>query len=247
VLRYYELDPAGRYVWSRGHVTGRRKITRGLLGRPRGWGKSPLLAALTLVEALGPVVPDGWDADGQPVGVPWSRIARRCAGGRGVGGADLEHVDAAAGDVEGPVVDNYPGLEPLGTFVNLPVGGASRPARRRHGRSRAPGRSSVCSTRPRSGSRPTAASSSQGRCARTPRRSAGRRSSRRTRSSRATSRSRGLGRLRAVDHRGSGAEQRPAVRPPRGSSGDGDVRARVGHARPAREPTAIRRVTPTAA
>src|SRR5690242_14777525 len=64
ILRWYEIDPK----------TGRFKHHRGLLGRPRGWGKSPLLAALAVVEALADVVPDGWDADGQPVGKPWSTI-----------------------------------------------------------------------------------------------------------------------------------------------------------------------------
>jgi len=32
---------------------------------------SPVVAALCIVEALGPVVMDGWDAEGQPVGKPW--------------------------------------------------------------------------------------------------------------------------------------------------------------------------------
>lgn len=128
VLRFYELDPRGRYVWSRDRATGRRKITRGLLGRPRGWGKSPLLASLAIVEALGPVVPDGWDADGQPVGRPWSDLR-----------TPLVQVCAVSEDqtantwspllemLEGPVVDEYPGLEPLGTFVNLPSGGKIEP------------------------------------------------------------------------------------------------------------------------
>ncbi len=64
VLRFYELDP----------VTGRRKRRRGVISRPRGWGKSPFLAALAIVEALADVVPDGWDANGQPVGKPWSEV-----------------------------------------------------------------------------------------------------------------------------------------------------------------------------
>ena len=36
ILRWYSLDP----------TTGRFPFRRGLLGRPRGWGKSPLLASL---------------------------------------------------------------------------------------------------------------------------------------------------------------------------------------------------------
>ena len=35
VLRFYELDPR----------TGRRRRRRAVISRPRGWGKSPLLAA----------------------------------------------------------------------------------------------------------------------------------------------------------------------------------------------------------
>src|SRR5512139_1636048 len=58
VLRFYELDP----------VSCRRVIRRGVLSRPRGWGKSPFLSALAIVEGLADVVPAGWDADGQPVG-----------------------------------------------------------------------------------------------------------------------------------------------------------------------------------
>src|SRR5699024_12749204 len=64
ILRWYALDPqSGRFVYR-----------RGLYGRPRGHGKSPLLAALCVVEALADVVPDGWDADGQPVGGPWRSV-----------------------------------------------------------------------------------------------------------------------------------------------------------------------------
>ncbi|WP_275462072.1 terminase [Streptomyces noursei] len=114
VIGYYELNPA----------TGRRRYRRGLLSRPRGWGKSPLLAALACAEALGPVVPDGWDANGEPVGVPWERVR-----------TPLVQIAAVSEDQTkntwlpllemlrlGPVLDEYPSLEPLDTFVNLPRG-----------------------------------------------------------------------------------------------------------------------------
>jgi len=113
VLRFYALDPH----------TGARRIRRAVLGRPRGWGKSPLLAALCAVEGLGPVVPDGWDADGQPVGKPWAMVK-----------PPLVHMAAVSEDqtrnswapllrmLDGPAIDAYPGLEPLGTFVTLPHG-----------------------------------------------------------------------------------------------------------------------------
>lgn len=114
ILRWYEIDP----------LTCRYKRHRGLLGRPRGWGKSPILAALCALEGLGDVVPDGWDASGQPVGKPWSTIR-----------TPLVHIAAVSEEQTantwqpllemlrgGPVLDNYPGLDPLDTFVMLPVG-----------------------------------------------------------------------------------------------------------------------------
>ena len=117
VLRWYELDP----------LTGRFKHPRALLGRPRGWGKSPILGALCLVEGLADVLFDGWDADGQPVGRPWSTVR-----------TPLVHVAAVSEDqtnntwqpmVEmcaGPVIDEYRGLEPFDTVVNLPRGKIER-------------------------------------------------------------------------------------------------------------------------
>jgi hypothetical protein len=114
LLHFYRLDP----------VTGRRLYQRGLLGRPRGWGKSPLLAAMACAEALGPVVPAGWDAAGQPVGRPWSDVR-----------TPLVHIAAVSeqqtGNTwgpllemlrDGPACDQYPGLEPMDSFVALPKG-----------------------------------------------------------------------------------------------------------------------------
>lgn len=74
ILRLYEVDPK----FSGGAVSGRtinngRLIRRAVLSRPKGWGKSPLVGALCIVEALGPVVMDGWNDEGQPVGKPWWR------------------------------------------------------------------------------------------------------------------------------------------------------------------------------
>lgn len=111
VLRFYEVDPR----------TGRRRRRRGVISRPRGWGKSPFLAALALAEALGPVVPDGWDADGQPVGKPWSTIRKVDVGVLAVSEKQTANTwDPLLAMCDGPLVDEYPGLEPLETFVNLP-------------------------------------------------------------------------------------------------------------------------------
>lgn len=113
ILRWYEIDPrTGRFVYD-----------RGLLGRPRGWGKSPILGGLCIVEGLADVLFDGWDADGQPVGRPWSSVR-----------TPLVHVAAVSEDqtnntwqpmiemLAGPVVDEYHGVEPFDTVVNLPRG-----------------------------------------------------------------------------------------------------------------------------
>ncbi len=113
ILRWYEIDP----------TTGRFRHQRGLLGRSRGWGKSPLLASLAIVEGLADVLPDGWDADGQPVGRPWSTVR-----------TPLVHIAAVSEDQtrntwqpllemvrNGPVLDSYR-VDAMDTFVALPRG-----------------------------------------------------------------------------------------------------------------------------
>lgn len=114
ILRWYELDPA----------TGRFKYDRGLLGRPRGWGKSPILAAVAIVEALADVVPAGWDAAGQPVGRPWSDFKTPLVQIAAVSEEQTRNTWQPLLEMlrEGPVVDEYVGLEPLDTMVNLPRG-----------------------------------------------------------------------------------------------------------------------------
>ncbi|HEY3547765.1 MAG TPA: hypothetical protein VGK17_16960, partial [Propionicimonas sp.] len=57
VLRWFELD----------QVTGEFVNRRGRLEMAKGWGKSPLLAAIAIVEFAGPSVFAGWDADGEPM------------------------------------------------------------------------------------------------------------------------------------------------------------------------------------
>lgn len=113
VLRFYELDPK----------TGKRRRRRGVISRPRGWGKSPFLAALAIAEALAPVVPDGWDADGWPVGKPWATVRTPLVQILAVSEAQTANTWAPLLEMlQGPVIDTYPGLEPLDTFVNLPRG-----------------------------------------------------------------------------------------------------------------------------
>lgn len=60
IVRAYELD----------RRTGRRKIDRAVLSRPKGRAKSEIAGLIATAEAFGPVRFDGWSADGQPVGRP---------------------------------------------------------------------------------------------------------------------------------------------------------------------------------
>ena len=61
---HYRIDPeSGRWAFPRGSQ----------LVRPQKWGKGPFSAAIICAEAAldGPVLFDGWDANGEPVGRPW--------------------------------------------------------------------------------------------------------------------------------------------------------------------------------
>lgn len=61
VVRWYRLDPkSGKFLYR-----------RGCMEMAKGWGKSPLAAAISLAEFAGPVLFDGWDAHGEPVGRSW--------------------------------------------------------------------------------------------------------------------------------------------------------------------------------
>ncbi|MEA2828468.1 MAG: hypothetical protein QOG43_2907 [Actinomycetota bacterium] len=69
VVRFYRIHP----------TTGAPHYRRAALVRSKGWGKSPLLGALALAEACGPVRFDHWDDAGEPAGrqvdTPWVQIA----------------------------------------------------------------------------------------------------------------------------------------------------------------------------
>jgi hypothetical protein len=113
ILWFYEINPR----------TGKRRRRRGAISRARGWGKSPFLGGLTLTEALGPVVFDGWDANGQPVGKPWSEVRTPRLGVLAVSETQTSYTWTPMLEMcEGPVIDEYPGLEPLETMINLPRG-----------------------------------------------------------------------------------------------------------------------------
>lgn len=118
VLRYYELDP----------VTGRRLIRRGVLSRPRGWGKSPFTGGLCVVEGLADVVPDGWDAYGNPVGKPWSEVRTPICQIAAVSEFQTGNAWKPLKEMveEGPVLQEYPGVEPLDSVIYLPRGEIQR-------------------------------------------------------------------------------------------------------------------------
>lgn len=75
LIEWYTIDPTtGRYVYRRGASR-----------RSKGWGKSPREAAKGIAALAGPIVFDGWDSRGEPVGrplgtkggdpAPWVQIA----------------------------------------------------------------------------------------------------------------------------------------------------------------------------
>lgn len=113
LVRLYELDP----------VTGERVRHRAVLSRPRGWGKSPFLAAIGIAEGLFDVCFDGWDAEGQPVGVPWSRTRTPLVLVTAVNEDQTSNTWVPLLEMlrNGSAVDEFD-VEPLDSFVNLPQG-----------------------------------------------------------------------------------------------------------------------------
>lgn len=79
LLWYYRINPDAHYddrarVWkNRWHFS-----RGGQLVRPQKWGKGPFSAGWVCAEADGPVLFDGWDADGEPVGRPWATPWIQC-------------------------------------------------------------------------------------------------------------------------------------------------------------------------
>ncbi|TXK17397.1 terminase [Homoserinibacter sp. GY 40078] len=115
LVDFYEIDP----------VSCRRVKRRGILQRPRGWGKSPNLAALGIAEALFEVVPDGWDADGQPVARPWLSIKRTV--NVPITATSEDQVKNTwqpllAMVTEGSLVDEFD-IDPMDSFISMPGGG----------------------------------------------------------------------------------------------------------------------------
>lgn len=80
------------------------------------------MASIAIVEALADCLPDGWDADGQPVGRPWSTVRTPLVHIAAISEQQTKNTWQPLLEMlrEGPVLDNYPGLDPLETMVVLP-------------------------------------------------------------------------------------------------------------------------------
>ncbi|WKS72118.1 hypothetical protein NLL38_04165 [Corynebacterium accolens] len=113
VLDFYRIDP----------LTGRRVYRRAVFSRAKKYGKSPMMGALGIGEALGPVVFDGWDADGKPVGKPWSEVRTPWVQFAAVNEDQTRNAfDPVLQMIrQGPIMDYY-SIDPMETFVALPQG-----------------------------------------------------------------------------------------------------------------------------
>lgn len=125
VLALYEVDPTfeGPPIRGRSLVNG-RMVRRAVLSRPKGWGKSPLVAGLCLAEALAPVVLDGWDAAGQPVGREWTSLGFK-ASVQIIATSEDQTTNTWEPCLEmarsGPVFDEFD-IDPMETFIAVPRG-----------------------------------------------------------------------------------------------------------------------------
>ena len=112
-LDYYRIDP----------VSGKRVYRRGVWSRPKGHGKSPLMGAIGICEALAPVLFDGWDANGRPVGKPWAEVRTPLVQFAAVNEEQTRNAFDPLLEMlrQGPVLDCYD-IDPMETFVALPKG-----------------------------------------------------------------------------------------------------------------------------
>lgn len=122
LLWHYRLHPGA--VADPARPSAAFRYRRSMLVRPQKWGKGPLSAAWVLAEAAGPVLFDGWDSAGEPVGrgwdTPWVQIAAASED-------QTANVWRALMPMitEGPLVDVIPDVGE--TRINLPGGGLVEP------------------------------------------------------------------------------------------------------------------------
>jgi hypothetical protein len=114
VLWWYAVDAKGRFIYR-----------RAVLRRPKGWGKSPFMAALCLAELCGPTVFAGWNPDGSPMAMrhPMPHVIVA-----GVSEAQTENTLSAVRAMceESDLVDDL-GLDVGLTRILLPGGGKFMP------------------------------------------------------------------------------------------------------------------------
>lgn len=113
ILDFYRIHPR----------TGRFVYRSAILSRAKKWGKSPIVGAMGIGEALGPCLFDGWDADGRPVGKPWLEVITPLVQFAAV--EEKQALNAFNPALEmirnGPVMDYYD-VDPMETFIALPRG-----------------------------------------------------------------------------------------------------------------------------
>lgn len=108
ILRFYALTNTGQYQYR-----------RAVLERVKGWGKSPLVAALCCTECFGPARFDGWDASGDPVGMPaYSPLVQIAAISESQVGNTMDLVREML--AEGEAANTIPGLDVRLSYVASP-------------------------------------------------------------------------------------------------------------------------------
>ena len=97
---------------------------RAVYSRPKGSGKSPFMSAIAILFALGPVVPAGFDEDGQPIGKPLNQVRTPLIQLAAVSEDQAQNMYTPVLEMikSGPVMDAYPGLEARLENVALPGG-----------------------------------------------------------------------------------------------------------------------------
>lgn len=104
IWQAYELFPKGH------PEAGRRVYRRAFLSRPKGRAKSALAGMLACAELLGPVRSDGWDAKGNPVGIPVTAPEILCVATEATQAGNT--FDNCVYMLQnGPAFDEYPGLD----------------------------------------------------------------------------------------------------------------------------------------
>lgn len=97
---------------------------RAVYSRPKGSGKSPFMSAIAILFALADIVPDGYDANGEPVGKPLHLVRTPLIQLAAVSEDQAANMYTPVLEMirMGPVMENYPGVDPMNQFIGLPGG-----------------------------------------------------------------------------------------------------------------------------